>query len=189
MKKSRDMIALFLVCVLFLTACGKDRKPAQGEPGIYYVNVEGTGLVKEEIQLKGTSAEEQVRNVLKAMRRVEDTTEYQSAFAEEAKLEKWELSDECVKLYFDDGYEKLSGERELLLRAAVVQTLTQIDGVDDVRFFIEDEPLKDQHGRELGAMNAEDFVENTGSRFTLIRLKSFGFIFRMLRETDLARKR
>lgn len=52
MKKSRDMIALFLVCVLFLTACGKDRKPAQEEPGIYYVNVEGTGLVKEEIQLK-----------------------------------------------------------------------------------------------------------------------------------------
>ena len=49
MKKSRDMIALFLVCVLFLTACGKDKKPAQGEPGIYYVNVEGTGLVKEEI--------------------------------------------------------------------------------------------------------------------------------------------
>ena len=68
-----------------------------------------------------------------------------------------------VKLYFDDGYEKLSGERELLLRAAVVQTLTRIDGVDDVRVFIEDEPLKDQHGRELGAMNAEDFVENTGS--------------------------
>ena len=74
----------------------------------------------------------------------------------------------------------------MLLRAAVVQTLTQIDGVDDVRFFIEDEPLKDQHGRELGAMNAEDFVENTGSSFTLIRLKGFGFIFRMLRETDLA---
>ena len=177
MKKSRDMIALFLVCVLFLTACGKDRKPAQGEPGIYYVNVEGTGLVKEEIQLKGTSAEEQVRNVLKAMRRVEDTTEYQSAFAEEAKLEKWELSDECVKLYFDDGYEKLSGEGELLLRAAVVQTLTQIDGVDDVRFFIEDEPLKDQHGCELGAMNAEDFVENTGSSLHSYQVEKFRLYF------------
>ena len=88
MKKSRDMIALFLVCVLFLTACGKDRKPAQEKPGIYYVNVEGTGLVKEEIQLKGTSAEEQVRNVLKAMRRVEDTTECQSALQ---KRQSWKM--------------------------------------------------------------------------------------------------
>ena len=42
--------------------------------------------------------------MLRAAALLEDTTEYQSAFAEEAKLKKWELSDECVKLYFDDGY-------------------------------------------------------------------------------------
>ena len=52
---------------------------------------------------------------------------------------------------------------EVLLRAAVVQTLVQIAGVDYIDFFIEDEPLTDRNGNLIGYMRAEDFIQNTCS--------------------------
>ena len=177
MKKKRYITALFLVCTLFLTACGKEEKIDEGAPCVYYVNMEGTGLVKESYEFTGASVKEKVEHTLKEMEQVEDATEYQSAFVKEAKLQKWKLSDECVSLYFDDGYEKLDSGREVLLRAAVVQTLTQIEGVDDVRFFVNDKPLLDRKGQEVGAMRAEEFVQNTGSSLHSYQMEELRLYF------------
>ena len=43
--------------------------------------------------------------------------------------------------------------------AAVVQTVTQIDGVERVQFHVADEVLKDHHGDEVGYLRSEDFVQ------------------------------
>lgn len=177
MKKRRGIIVLFLVCFLFLTACAKKEKPEEGGSFVYYVNVEGTGLVKETYKFTGGSAEEKVEQILKDMNQIQDSTEYQGVFPKGAKPEKWELFDECALLYFGSGYEKLDSGRELLLRSAVVQNLTQIEGVDDVRFFINDKPLTDRKGKELGAMKAEDFVQNTGSSLHSYQIGKFRLYF------------
>lgn len=177
MKKKRYAAVLFLVSILLSTACGKEEQPDEDGPYVYYVNTEGTGLVKEPCKFNGTSAKENVKYALKEMAEAEDPTEYQSAFIKEAKLQRWELVDECVSLDFDSGYEKLDSGREVLLRAAVVQTLTQIEGVDDVRFFVEEEPLLDRKGQEVGAMRAEEFVQNTGSSLHTYQMEEFRLYF------------
>ena len=53
--------------------------------------------------------------------------------------------------------------REVLCRAAVVQTLVQVDGIDFVSFYVGDDVLKDREGIPIGLMSADDFVQNTGS--------------------------
>ena len=107
MKKSRDMIALFLVCVLFLTACGKRQEA--GTRGTWYLlcQCRRNRACKEEIQLKGTSAEEQVQKCTQSHAPSGGYNRIPKRFCRRGKAGKWELSDECVKLYFDDGYEKL----------------------------------------------------------------------------------
>lgn len=177
MKRRRVITVLVLACFLFLAACGKKEQPEEGEPCVYYVNVEGTGLVKESYNFTGDSAEEKVEQVLKDMSRIKDSTEYQGVFPKGVEPEKWEIFDECVFLYFGGGYEKLDSGRELLLRSAVVQNLTQIDGVDDVRFFVENKPLTDRKGQDLGAMRAEDFVQNTGSSLHSYQMEKFRLYF------------
>ena len=58
---------------------------------------------------------------------------------------------------------------EVLCRAAVVRTMTQIDGVDCVTFYVDDEPLKDARGTIIGSMNQESFIENPGEQINSIQ--------------------
>ncbi len=46
------------------------------------------------------------------------------------------------------------------MRAAIVQSLLQIDGIDAVSVRVEGEPLKDDEGNEVGLMNEDDIVDN-----------------------------
>ena len=52
---------------------------------------------------------------------------------------------------------------ELLCRAAVVQSLTQIADVNLVKFYVGDETLTRSDGTEVGYMREEDFLQNAGA--------------------------
>ena len=49
------------------------------------------------------------------------------------------------------------------MRAAIVQSLLRLDGVNAVSLSVDGEPLKNADGAVIGLMNEDDFVENTGS--------------------------
>ena len=67
--------------------------------------------------------------------------------------------------------------REVLCRAAVVQTLVQIDGIDFVSFYVGDDVLKDREGVPIGLMSADDFVQNTGSSLSSYQVTSLNLYF------------
>jgi len=52
---------------------------------------------------------------------------------------------------------------EVLVRAAIVQTMSQLPDIEFVSFYVESEPLRDNDGNVIGLMSAQDFVQNTGS--------------------------
>ena len=52
---------------------------------------------------------------------------------------------------------------EVLLRAAFVQTLTQIEGVEYLAFYAAGQPVTDNKGNEIGYQKADDYVQNIGS--------------------------
>lgn len=49
------------------------------------------------------------------------------------------------------------------MRASIVCSLSEIEGVNAVLFTIDGESLKDSDGNSIGLMTEDDFVENTGS--------------------------
>ena len=49
---------------------------------------------------------------------------------------------------------------EVLVRAAIVKSLTQIEGVDVVMMTINGEPIKDAAGNNMGLLSADNFVSN-----------------------------
>ena len=74
---------------------------------------------------------------------------------------------------FNRAYQNLSVTEDIVLRASVVQSLGQIDGVDAVFFTIEGEPLEDQNGQEIGYMQPSDFVKNTGASLHSYQKETF----------------
>lgn len=162
-RKRCYTIVCILLCISLLAGCRKGKEPEEGESFICYVNTEDTALVKEKYEMKGENAEEKVQNLLNAMQKEPDSIEYKSVFPEKLKIQDWTLSDKKLDIHFNSTYEKMSAAKEVLLKAAVVQTLSQLSEVEYVCFFIENSPLTDNLGKEVGYMRAEDFVQNTGS--------------------------
>ena len=66
-------------------------------------------------------------------------------------------------LDFDQVYMNLSGVAELLCRAGVVKTLSQVEGVEYIEFYVEGQPFTLPNGQAAGLMNALDFIDNTGT--------------------------
>jgi germination protein M len=82
-----------------------------------------------------------------------------------------------LKVHFNEEYETMDAVQEILCRLALVQTLTQVDGVDCLEFFVEDEPLLDSKGNEVGEMTTEDFVVNPGEQINSIQHATIDLYF------------
>ena len=142
-------IALFCL-VLCLMLCGCKGPAKTEEMNVYYLNADGNALLQEVYPKMG---------VEKALGKVKEL----SVITQGVKLEKYELVAGQLELYFGKEYAQLSRTTEVLYRAAIVQTLTQVDDVAFVSIYVEGEALRDGDGNAIGLMRAEDFVQNTGS--------------------------
>ena len=72
------------------------------------------------------------------------------------------LQNGTLTVCLSSDYEELETVREILTRAALVNTLCQIDGVDSVSFLCGDHPLTNEDGSVVTAMNSDMFIFNSG---------------------------
>lgn len=71
-------------------------------------------------------------------------------------------SNRIVTINFGDQYNLMDNVNEVLFRAAVVKTVSQIDQVDYVSFNVNMQPITTGSGSLLGLMNASNFINDTG---------------------------
>ena len=72
------------------------------------------------------------------------------------------LQNGTLTVFLSSDYEELETVREILTRAALVNTLCQIDGVDSVSFLCGEHPLTNEDGSVVTAMNSDMFIFNSG---------------------------
>ena len=63
----------------------------------------------------------------------------------------------------DSGYYDMGSVREVLLRSAVVLTVTQLEEIEQVVFTVSGKDLVKKNGELVGTMKADSFVDNSGS--------------------------
>lgn len=139
------IIALFSVCV----GCGA-KEQQNSEMYLYYLNADGNALVQSSYPVMDIDAlieKVKANNVLPKGVEIKDY-----------KVERLQLM-----LFFNDAYFEMNKSTEVLVRAALVQTMTQLSDVEFVSFYVAGEPLRDNDGNIVGLMSAQDFVQNTGS--------------------------
>ena len=163
MKKMRLIIFIHVLCMLFLTGCKADKEQEVEGTGIYYFNTEGTGLIKTKYKIKGESVQEKIDNLIKELTQETESVDYKSPFPKDVEIEKWEMQGSMIDIYFNVNYNKMESAAKVLLRAAMIQTLTQIPEVEYVSFFAAGHPITDDSGKEIGYQSEEDFVQNIGS--------------------------
>ncbi len=178
-RRYRRMIYILsvLFCLGILAGCSKGKEPVKGGNFIYYVNADGTSLVKEPFELKSKATQDSICDVLRAMTAETDSIDYKSVFPKEIKIRDWFLTEDRLDIHFNSKYKDMKPAEEVLLRAAVVQTLTQIHQIEYIGFFIEDQPLTDSAGNEIGYMGSEYFLQYKGSSLHLYQLGELKLYF------------
>lgn len=157
------VVSVCLALCLLTGGCQKSGRDAQEGDFIYYVNLDGNSLVKEDYEISSKSTDQAIEQMLDALDENTESIEYKSVFPSEVHVEQWKRKGDKLDLYFNQAYEDMSSTEEVLLRAAVVQCLGQLSDVSCVMFYVDNEPLKDSDGEPVGYMHPEDFIQNTGS--------------------------
>lgn len=159
---------LFLLFVLLLTAgCGKPQEESRYH--IAYLNKDKTGIVEVPYEMKATTTETMIEEFFAVLCAEPDDVDYRKPIPSDVEITKYSLDGALLTIYFDADYLNMNEVEEVLCRAAIVRTLTQITGVDCVSFYVDETPLTDAEGRLVGTMYKESFVENPGEQINSIQ--------------------
>lgn len=161
-RKITTVIAVFFM--LLCSACGNEQEAEDGKIyKIYYVNNEETNTITREY-LSGTAGtEELLEELLDQLGQIPEKLEYEAPLANSFKLLEYTLDGGQLTMNFDEQYRSMDTMKEILTRAAIVRTVTQIPEISYVSFMVQGEMLADSSGMAIGTMSADTFIENAGN--------------------------
>lgn len=167
-KKNKYIAFCMALAFLYLMA-GCEREPKQSAYHIEYLNTEKSRIVDVPYEPEATDTEGMIREFLAVLCSDSDNVDYRKPIPGDVEVTSYSLDGALLTLHFDSDYSKMNAAEEVLCRAAVVRTMTQIAGVDCVAFYIGDAPLTDSKGNLVGSMNADNFIENPGEQINSIQ--------------------
>lgn len=172
-KRSRQALAPILVLVLVLsllsgcqsqsTDTAADTQESQEGSQIYYLNKDETTVVPVSYEPEAAESGALIDELLEQLAASPEDTELTAVFTQDIHVAGYTLEDGMLSLQFGTAYQNMKKEREILCRAAVVNTLCQVPEVEYISFLVGDNPLLDSKETPIGPMNADSFEENTGS--------------------------
>ena len=160
---------LFLSVILsgLLAGCSQKEMPRptpeEGKYLIYYLNTATTKLVPREYEAEATDKEALVDELIEQFLHVPKELDCQAALIDKVAYQGSRQEEQVLYLYFDVNYTGMKPEREILCRAALTRTLTQIPGVDYINIYCGDQPLMDRQGNPVGMLASTDFIMNTSN--------------------------
>ena len=147
--KRKILLLLGMILCIFCVGC-EEKEKTSTEMYVYSINADGNALVQQSYPLMDVDG-------------ILDKMKMHAVLPKGVEVEDYKVERFQLMLYFNEEYLQMNKSTEVLVRAAFVQTLSQLPDVEFISFYIGNEPLRDNDGNIIGLMSAQDFVQNTGS--------------------------
>ena len=166
MKVKRLILAIILILSFALAACGKDAEPYGEKVMLNFINHEGTKLETREYFLRSDQDDitASVEEILYELSVPSKDMSYIPVMGQGFVVNSFEVKEGKLVLNLSSDYSDLDPGTEVLTRAALVKTLTQVDGINYIRFEVCGMPLKDALGNNVGILSSDSFIDNEGSQ-------------------------
>lgn len=169
-KKRRQMnkIQMLCMCVLLVallcSACGKEKQPDDGKVyQIHYVNNQETATLTREYVTQTEDTQKLLGELFAQLGKIPYKLEYEAPLSSGFGLLGYALDNGQLTLNFDEQYKEMDTTKEVLMRAAIVRTVTQIPEISYVSFTVQGEMLLDSTGTAIGTMSKDTFIDNAGN--------------------------
>lgn len=176
-RQGKQKAWLFTVLLFACVAAGCGSSKEEYEYFISYVDSEQTQTVQVGYEPQQETANAMIQEFLDQLATDTDTVDYVKAIPEGIDIRAWDVEDGCLNLDFNIAYDKMDSISEILCRLAIVRTMTQIDGVESVRFTVRGEPLEDSKGNVVDKMTIDSFVENPGEQINSFQHATIDLFF------------
>ena len=176
MKGIRYILLWLLLGTVFLAGCKSssggsqekndgivERSVVDSAYKVYYLNKDGIHIEGLPMIYTSETAEELIEECISSLKARPEDENLDPAIPEGVQVEDsvYDSVTKQVDLYFSGAYSQIPENKEILVRACVVKTLTQFEGVIDyVQFFVDGTALTEKDGQPMIMMQS-DFVDNT----------------------------
>ena len=159
------LLAIFVFMVACMTGCGDDTQDSSGGRtySVYYVNNEETGIFSKSYQTATEDGQELLDELMGQLAVISEKKEYKAPLSGDFAILGYTLESGQLAINFDEHYKEMDSIKEILVRAAIVRTLSQVKDVSYISFAVNNEPLMDNGGAVVGNMSADMFIDNEGN--------------------------
>ena len=165
--KKKFLFLLFFTIVLLFAGC-EENEEIDGYHIEYLSNTDDE-IIKVPYEPESTETSALMTELLVALCKDAESIEYRKPIPNDVEIISYSLDGAMLTIWFDKDYKNMSAVEEVLCRAAIVRTMTQIEGIDCVTFYVGDSQLQDAQGNLIGTMYADSFVENPGEQINSIQ--------------------
>ncbi len=163
-KMKRIAAALLLLfCLLSLVSCEGKQEDKTRTYSVYYVSNAETKIEMHTYEIVAEDLEGQVTELMTALATTPAKLEYKAPLNMGFQVQGMDVNMGKVHLDMSESYNSLSATTEVLVRAAIVKTLTQLPQINFVFITVNGNPLLDSLGNIVSTMNRDQFVENDGN--------------------------
>lgn len=177
MKNKMVSVLLLLWSLLLTVGCGdKSQIDASRLKEIYFLNKEQTGVEMHVYEVQSTDTQGQLEEVAAILESMPEKLEYVAPLQMGFTLNSYRMDGEKLYLDVSDDYRSLSPTAEILVRAALVRSFSQVKGVKYITMTIGGSQLHDSLGNVVGLMSADQFIDNAGTEinsYEKVRLKLY----------------
>lgn len=121
-------------------------------------------------QMEAETFEGQLEELLACLSTNPKKLEYQAPLSMGFEVLDKKVEDGRLLLDVSAAYTGLPMTTQVLVRAAIVRTLTQLNDVNMVMMTVEGTPLYDNNGRTVSWMSADQFIDNDGNEINTYEL-------------------
>ena len=158
---------LFVMLLLLGMLTGCKQEETEGTAVMMsYIGAQNNKVVEKEVYLLGESVEAQLEEVLTLLATAPKKLEYQVPISQGITVLTTSITNHSLVLNLSKEYKQLNTLMEILTRASLVKSITQIEGIDSVTIHIDGEPLRDSLDKAIGAMTADMFIDNAGEEIS-----------------------
>lgn len=175
MRKLKSFLLLLIVLII-VAGCKREEIPMDG-PVVYYLNKDITSIVPVSCEITGDSPEVRVEEFLSKLEETPESVDLRTTIPESVKILSYSLDRQQLYLDFSAEYLNMDRATEILVRAAIVKTMVQVEEVSFVGIRVTGEPLKDSKGIGIGLMNENTFLGNMGSEEHATKIVNLNLYF------------
>lgn len=161
----KRIVSFFMIMVLsaslLLTGC-REKEATKYDYTLYELNTDGTSLVEVGYNTKTTEQEDLIVELINQLYVGSEDADYMNSIPSNVVLRDYRIKSQLLTVSWSREYAELSSAQEVLVRAAIVKTLLQVQGIYSINFEIEGDPLKDTSGSVIGVMDSDTFISSFG---------------------------